>query len=146
MAAAKNNLHRFYPSGDCLVKGEFVARGGTTKFRILETHEYIGPVYRVTIPAGYEFDGATIPRPLWSIFERYGLWVRAALYHDQLYDKRIGTRAAADALFLEIMYLDGVPYWQRMAMYAAVRCWPGNIKYWGELPKKAGAVVQGDDK
>lgn len=42
--------------------------------------------HEVTIPAGYRFDGATVPRALWSItgFTPYGKHLAAALEHDRL--------------------------------------------------------------
>lgn len=133
-----NDEHKFTPNGDVLVQGSFVRikkkflgiEYTTTGFRLDCDHTYDGPTYHVFAPRDYVFDGATVPRFLWSFFERFGLWTRAAMYHDILYDRRIGTKAAADALFLEIMERDKVPWYVRYPMFIAVLLWPMNIYYW----------------
>lgn len=138
MSPTGTNTHTFSPNGDILAHGDFVFRDGKVKFKLREDHIYNGPTFYLKAPKGYIFDGATVPRFLWSVFERFGPWTRAAMYHDILYDRRIGTKAAADALFLEIMELDGVPAWKRYAMFAAVLLWPPNIWYWHRQPRDIG--------
>lgn len=109
---------------------------GTTKFRLRMTHTYESETYHLQAPKGYVFDGATVPRIFWSVFERFGPWTRAALYHDILYDRRIGTKVEADAFFLSIMEADGVPGYLRYPMYLAVLLWPPNIFYWRQKERR----------
>lgn len=74
------------------------------------------------IPAGFETDFASIPRPLWSLIGHpAGRYAQAAVLHDYLYRTHIVRRARADALFREAMEALNVPTWQRWAMWAAVR-------------------------
>ena len=53
------------------------------KWQVVEDWEYDlpgGP--RVVIPKGFEFDGASIPRPLWFILSPTGLLLIPGLIHD----------------------------------------------------------------
>lgn len=88
---------------------------------------------RITVPAGYVTDFASVPRALWWLLPPTGRYQYAALIHDWLYDQHhqgccTRTRAAADALLLEVMIASGVPRWQRLAIYAGVRL--GGHSYW----------------
>lgn len=144
MSPTGTNSHTFTPNGDVLARGEFVRVRKKwlglmpytrTHFRLGQEHVYDGPTFCVKAPSGYQFDGATVPRPLWMIFERFGPWSRAALYHDILYDRRIGDKLSADALFLEVMRHDKVGVVPRYLMFLAVALWPPNIWYWYREPK-----------
>lgn len=73
------------------------------------------------IPAGFETDFASVPRALWVIFPPAGLYSRAAVFHDWLYQFGAMSRADADRAFLVAMTALGVPWWQREAMYYGVR-------------------------
>lgn len=89
--------------------------------------------YRIRIPAGFEFDLASVPRPLWWLMAPFDLSIVAPLIHDFLYDyagdppdgtvmpPRTFTRAQADQLFLDLMRLEGVAAWRRKLAYWAVR-------------------------
>lgn len=81
----------------------------------------------LVVPEGFTTDLASVPRFLWPIFPASGLYQRAAIVHDWLYQSRTRlSRFAADAIFREIMAQLGVPAWKRLAMYFAVRAfgWP----------------------
>lgn len=80
------------------------------------------------IPEGYETDFASVPKPFFSVVPPIGKHNIAALLHDWLYDNRIGTRRAADRLFLKVMLMYSVPKWQAYLMYYAVRI--GGKKWW----------------
>lgn len=143
--------HSFHPNGDVLVdasavvryrRGLFGLRVRRTVWRLNRDHVYQGPTFHLKAPAGYEFDGATVPRPLWFVFERFGLWIRGALYHDLLYDLRLGTKAAADAAFLEIMRHDGVNAAAAFSMFFAVLLWPPNWRHWAKPTEKNGTGVK----
>lgn len=93
---------------------------------------------RHVVPAGFECDGGSIPRPAWSIIGHPldGEFVRSCVVHDwlcQLSRDQNGTvgvspgvwgratRAHADSVFLESLRGEGVGEVRARAMYAAVR-------------------------
>ena len=82
----------------------------------------------ITVPAGFETDGASVPRLFWPICPKFSNYTNAAVVHDYLYFHRAVPghfdeydRADADRIFLELMRELGVSRWQRWAMYSAVR-------------------------
>ena len=96
----------------------------------------------VTIPAGFEFDLASIPRPIWPLIGSFELSLVAPLIHDYFYQytgrpvyhRRVldslpvpagawhdVTRAEADQIFLDLMLREGVTPWKARAAYHAVR-------------------------
>jgi hypothetical protein len=44
--------------------------------------------YGITVPKGYRFDGASIPRIFWSIFHPF-MYLKSSVIHDYLYDEAI---------------------------------------------------------
>lgn len=76
---------------------------------------------RITVPAMFETDLASIPRPFRRFFDVNGKSRRAAVLHDWLYAGQCLSRADADRLFLDAMAADGVGWAKRWSMYAAVR-------------------------
>lgn len=76
---------------------------------------------RVVVPAMFETDLASIPRPFRNVFNINGKSRRAAVLHDWLYAGQCLSRAEADRLFLDAMTADGVGWAQRWSMYCAVR-------------------------
>lgn len=86
----------------------------------------------VLVPAGFQYDGASIPRPVWSIigspFEPQ--FMRAALAHDWLYHvHHRHSRRRADELFRALLIEDGVGETLANVMFQAVRL--GGRCYWG---------------
>ena len=79
------------------------------------------------IPAGFETDFASIPRPIWHILPPAGKWAKAAILHDWLYDQRIFPRKKCDDLFLEALLDTGVPKWLSHIMYRAVRAFGESV-------------------
>ena len=102
--------------------------------------------YRLGVPAGFVYDGASVPRLLWTItgYLPDGLQREAALLHDWLYVHEgappppsyrvfaeegwedcpeVWTREAADRLFGRLMREAGVPKLRRRLAYRAVRLW-----------------------
>lgn len=74
------------------------------------------------IPAGYEFDGASIPPMFWDLIgepddEKFLI---AALIHDFLYEKR-WNRKLSDATFRHFLESEGVWGFKATLMWAAVR-------------------------
>lgn len=128
----------------------FLTRRGWS-YRLNSPYSYVweknGVRRRLKIAAGFEYDGASVPRPLWTLtgIERDGLQRAAALVHDVLYrcegrlpdgmqeiwsdghdaweavpDAR-WTRAEADALFCRMLREAGVSVLKRRMMYRGVR-------------------------
>jgi hypothetical protein len=78
----------------------------------------------VIIPAGVDWDGASIPAI--GIIRRIvgqpmGVFALAALVHDWLYQSRYISRPQADRMFLALMEDLGIEGWRRKVMWAAVR-------------------------
>ncbi|GAG72008.1 unnamed protein product [marine sediment metagenome] len=82
----------------------------------------------VTVPAGIETDLASVPRPLRWLFPPDGPWQAAAVLHDHLYTVPGCSRFLADALLREAMSRLGIPLWQRVIMYYAVRLFGGSYR------------------
>jgi len=86
----------------------------------------------VHVPAGYLTDGASVPRPFWSIVPPWGRYGQAAVVHDLLVEKLFyfvkGERVTisrhhADRIFLEAMKVAGVNWFLRHLMYRSVSLW-----------------------
>ena len=89
----------------------------------------------IQVNPGFDFDGASIPRALWSVVgsPMTDGYQRAGCLHDALYASEYFPRGICDKLFLEAMKSDGVSYVKRTAMYNAVRMfgwtvWKGHKK------------------
>lgn len=78
---------------------------------------------KVTVPAGFQTDLASIPRLFWRIFPPMGPWNKAAVVHDFLYSVPECSSFLADAIFREAMAQLKVPLWRRVVMYYAVRAY-----------------------
>jgi hypothetical protein len=89
----------------------------------------LGSGRKITVPNGFLVDGASIPRPLWSLLPSWGSYSRAAVIHDYLCyrigDKRPHPegldRKMADDVFLEAMRVCGTAPPVRFVMHSAVR-------------------------
>lgn len=81
---------------------------------------YLAKGRRIEVPAGYTTDFASVPRLPLAYLLAGNTAHRSALLHDWLYTRQAG-RAFADAVFLAAMRAEGVPWWRRALMYAAVR-------------------------
>lgn len=95
----------------------------------------------ITIPAGFRFDLASIPRLFWREISPFELGIAAPLIHDFLYttggvvwqnDGSVAkfSKLEADNIFLALMRRDGVPAWKRTVAYKAVR-WFGKGSFQG---------------
>ena len=86
------------------------------------------------VPAGFESDGASVPRLLWGVVfprdDRKALF--GALFHDFIYRTHPATwtRADADEAFLYLLQQGGVPYIRRVRAFIGVRLFGG--KAWKE--------------
>lgn len=107
--------------------------GGACRFRLEHSFSYLLRGCVLTVPAGYTWDLASVPRALWWAVAPFSLGDSGPLLHDYLYGcegvpppgaclpHRTFARAEADALFLREMERDGIPWWRRRAAYLAVR-------------------------
>ena len=79
--------------------------------------------YKITVKKGFDFDGASIPQSLWSVYGNplSGKFRIAALVHDALYASAELPREVADKIFLDLMKQHEVGYLKRQTMYYAVR-------------------------
>ena len=76
----------------------------------------------IYIKKGFKTDGASIPKPFWSLIGGpLGRYAPAAVPHDRLYRFQTRSRREADRIFLEAMDVLGVPWWKRRSMWLAVR-------------------------
>jgi hypothetical protein len=89
-------------------------------FYFNETDKDVG----VVVPEGFVTDFASVPRALWSIFPPIGLYTKAAVIHDYLYQyghEFDRDRKFCDEIFLEAMKALGVSASVRNSMYWGVR-------------------------
>lgn len=96
---------------------------GQNVFILLEDVVVESLGYKITVKKGFDFDGASIPQALWSLYGNplSGKFRIAALVHDALYASETFTRELADNIFLDLMKQDEVGYIKRQTMYYAVR-------------------------
>lgn len=88
----------------------------------------------VTVPRGFELNGADVPRWTWSVSGLLpdGLIRAAACIHDYLYNKRGRvhnlnlTRAECDLIFKELMIAAGMTRLRASVAHAAVRSFGGH--------------------
>ena len=86
----------------------------------------------ITVPVGFESDGASVPRFFWRVVfppgDSHALY--AAILHDYIYRTHHAgwSRAAADNLFYTVLVAEGMPKWRARLAYWGVRlfgsrCW-----------------------
>lgn len=83
---------------------------------------------KVTIPAGFVSDGASVPRVLWSIYPPFGDYLEAAIVHDWYCVNKTIDSVTAAKVFREAMEVCGVGAWRRKKMYWAVRLFGPKFK------------------
>lgn len=81
------------------------------------------------IPKGFIYDGASVPRILWSVLGMSpdGLGRPAFLIHDFMYDKQKKSRKFADDLFYEVLLYVGESRWRAWTAYKGVRLFGGRV-------------------
>jgi len=99
-------------------------------YRVYKPHFYVVAGLQGMIDTGFLFDGASIPRLLWSMLTTpfNPLLLRAAAIHDHLYRTHLVTKKVADRKFRSVLREDGVDEESAMSMYTAVR-WGGHLSY-----------------
>ena len=103
------------------------------RWRLEGAYTYHDGLTAITVPAGFEFDLSSVPRPFWPLIAPFELSIVAPLVHDFLYrhggrppagslePPRTYERAEADRMFRAIMEAENVPSWRRVLAYLAVR-------------------------
>ena len=76
---------------------------------------------QIVVPAGFVFDGGSVPRFLWPILDPWGSASKAFLLHDYLYHTGERSRLVSDAIFMEAMEVLGVGFIKRKLLYRGVR-------------------------
>ena len=101
---------------------------GTRVFSLETPFRYFSSFGIITVPAGTETDGASVPRLFWTIFDPWGEYFGAAVIHDFLYSpgNTEHDRWAADEIFKEAMFNIGVPWYRREPIFRAVRLFGGS--------------------
>jgi len=107
------------------------ADGSQYNFILLSDFVFVRRVgCAVVVPAGFDTDFASIPRPLQGVLDAVNDVAPAAVIHDFLYSSMILSRAAADAVFFEALRRNGVSWIRARALWAGVRV--GGWSRWGE--------------
>lgn len=82
----------------------------------------------LVVPKGYVPDGYSMPGRILQAFQpRHARWLLPSILHDWLYDVGSIPRSVCDAILFDVMKELGVPHWQCLAVYLAVRAggWGG---------------------
>lgn len=98
----------------------------------------------ITVPAGFDSDGASVPRLFWVVIPRWGRYGKAAILHDYLYRTKKYSRKQCDDIMLEAMCVLNVPAWERRVIYHSLRFfgWGG----WYRLKSPDGWKTMHKDK
>ena len=78
-----------------------------------------------TVPQGFRFDGASIPRPLWWWNQPAGIAFPAATIHDWLYKSHAIAREESDLIFYTDLISTGVRPSVAYLMWFAARLFGG---------------------
>lgn len=97
------------------------APGGNFIYELMQALRYRSGGREYTIPAGYQTDLASIPQKYQQRPPHESPAARPGVLHDYLYTTNSEPRRIADRLFREALRDEGVPFGQRVAMWAAVR-------------------------
>lgn len=96
-----------------------------------------GKVYNFTIPKDYCWDGATIPRIFWRLIgsKTEAKFLIPSMVHDVLCENHYyvdGDRYFADKVFERLLYVSGVPAFNRWMMFHSVDNFQ-KFCDWGEI-------------
>lgn len=83
------------------------------------TQDYVTPYG--TIPTGFIFNGASVPRILWWFADPAGELFEGACIHDYYYDNALETKAFADDAFYRTLLSYNVRPWKAFIAYHAVK-------------------------
>ena len=103
-------------------------------FRLTRDMKYRWHGVTFIVPAGFESDGASVPRFLWSSVSPQidPRTLAGAIGHDFLYRRHPAgwTRAEADDFFYDVIREDGLSWWKAQKAYWGVRLFGGSA--WSE--------------
>jgi len=91
------------------------------KWKLGESVTVVSLRRRITVPAGFKTDLASVPRIFWGIYPPFGLYIKAAIVHDYLYCSKKYPRDLCDLIFFDIMKKSGVSWITRNLFYFSVR-------------------------
>ena len=78
----------------------------------------------ILVPQWFEFDGASVPRLLWSLFPPIEpRTINAACVHDYLYTTKQYTLWQTDLIFLEALEALEMKFWRRWLMFIWLKLW-----------------------
>lgn len=99
-----------------------------------------------TVPKGFRFDGASIPRPLWWWNDPAGVSFPAAIVHDYHYTHQTVSRKQADDAFFRNLVSIGVRPTAAWLMWVAVRVCGGRAwrKHRAEAEAKKNRLLYDD--
>jgi len=97
----------------------------TGKDRLVEPFDFWlgdgeGKGMKITVPAGFETDYASVPRVFRSLLSCKKRAAKPAVVHDYLYKTGIVSRKTADRVFLQAMEVNKVNFFKRHLYYQAV--------------------------
>lgn len=83
---------------------------------------------RLCVPAGYQSDGASVPRFLWRLLSPCidPLTLVPSIVHDYLYEWRLGTRYEADEWYVNSLDGIGYPVWKCILTFIGIRLFGGS--------------------
>ena len=95
---------------------------------ILEDYTYEDDKYIITVKAGFNTDGASIPTAFWSVLSSPfdGPLTYGAVIHDGLYTKMTLPRKVCDKLLREMALKKGYSRTKTFLVYYAVRMFGGS--------------------
>lgn len=94
---------------------------------------------KIVVPAGFVWDGGSVPRIFWNLVDPWGKASKPYLLHDWLYNTQERSRLVSDAILMEAMEVVGVSFVKRNLIHIGVRL--GGWAAWGQH-KKANEAKQ----
>jgi len=98
---------------------------GKNEWLVFKEFQYVREPYpdgeKITIPAGFHTDFASVPRIFWVFISPVDTHGKAAVLHDYLYRKELYPRHICDKIFKEAMKSISVPRWKVFLIYWNVR-------------------------
>lgn len=105
-----------------------VEKIGSKRWRLLEDLIYEDESFKITVPAGFETDFATVPRPLWWFCPpATGSHAEPSVTHDYLLATGVDIKIA-DNLFLSAMEANGVNKLKRLIIFTTLKIWHRIVK------------------
>lgn len=109
-------------------------------FKLRRSMTYFIGDKSITVPKGFESDGASVPCFLWGLISPavHPQTIAAAILHDYMYRNHPEgwTRYQADAIFYAISRTDGLP------MFSAVVAWVGLRLFGGKAWRNKGVTEE----